>query len=281
MKTRTISRMVAPLLVAVAALLPNSMAAYDFEEGGIYYNIVGTDAQVTYLTTTNNGTYSGNVVIPERVTHGGVTYPVTSIGSSAFSHSSGLTDVTIPNTIESIGDHAFGYCTHLKSVVIPNSVVTMGRCTFHTCSSLTSAVIGNGVRLIDEYDFQYCGNLTSVVIGSSVEHLAIKVFFDCYKLTDVTCLAPQPPTMYAYYSFDPMVYQYGTLKVIGASMAAYMADENWGRFHAFEYKTLATRLSLNKTMMTLHGGESQQLTVSVTPADASSSVQWKIGRAHV
>ena len=273
MELKSFTRRVAAAVVALAALMPATMSAYDFVEGGIYYNMNGQEVTVTYGSQGYNS-YSGNVVIPETVTHNGVTYTVTAIGGSAFSRSSGLRGITIPNTIKSIGDHCFAYCSGLQNVVIPNSVVSLGRCVFHTCSNLKSAVIGNSVPKLDEYCFQYCGQLSKVVIGSSVTYLAIKVFYDCPKLLNVTCLAPEPPGMYADYSFSNQTYTSGTLTVPGASMAAYKADANWGRIPYFVNLTVAEQLRLDKSMLTLHSGESQQLTASVLPADASQAVQW-------
>ena len=262
------------LAVAIAAMaFPLSVAAYDFEEGGFYYNVSGSEATVTYRDK-NTGDYSGNVVIPETVTHNGVTYAVTAIGPSAFSRSSNLTSVEISKTIKTIGDHAFNYCSGLTSVVVPNSVESLGRCVFHSCSGLRTAVVGNSVPLIDEYEFQYCYSLAEVVIGESVTHLAIKTFFDCPSLRKVTCLAPVPPTMYAYYSFCDEAYTYATLCVPEASMQAYRNDENWGRFRSYQNLTLAEQLSLDKTSLTLHGNESQQLTATVLPSGASQTLMW-------
>ena len=273
MEPKSLKTLLTVALVAIAALAPATMSAYDFVEGGIYYNVSGQEATVTYGSQGYNS-YSGNVVIPETVTHNGVTYTVTAIGSSAFNRSSGLTGITIPNTIKTIGDHCFNYCSGLQNVVIPNSVVKLGRCVFHTCSNLKSAVIGNSVPMLDEYCFQYCGQLSKVVIGSSVTYLAIKVFYDCPKLLNVTCLAPVPPGMYADYSFSSQTYTSGTLTVPGASMAAYKADANWGRIPYYVNLTVAEQLTLDKSILTLHSGESQQLTATVLPADASPAVQW-------
>ena len=62
---------------------------------------------------------------------------VTSIGVQAFANCSGLTSVNIPNSVTSIGGAAFSGCTGLTSVIIPNSVTSIGRLAFDSCSGLT------------------------------------------------------------------------------------------------------------------------------------------------
>ena len=95
-------------LLVLALLLPAIATAHDFVVDGIYYdiNINGNEATVTYNGSNIKfpiGDYSGSVTIPSSVTYNGVTYSVTSIGRSTFSMCSGLTSVTIPNTVTSIG----------------------------------------------------------------------------------------------------------------------------------------------------------------------------------
>ncbi len=261
------------LFVAMAAMLPASMSAYDFKEGDFYYNVNGNEATVTFEVE-NVGSYSGDVVIPETVVHNGVEYAVTAIGYKAFYHCYNMTSIEIPNSIVSISSHAFWNCERLQSVVIPNSVVSLYPGAFNSCDNLKTVVIGNSVPVIEEYCFQYCGQLTDVVIGSSVTYLAIKAFYDCPSLRKVTCLAPVPPAMYAYYSFSDQAYTYATLCVPEASMQAYRNDENWGRFRHYQNLILAEQLSLDKTSLTLLGNESQQLTATVLPAGASQELVW-------
>ena len=61
---------------------------------------------------------------------------MTSIGNRAFSVCTGLTSITIPNSVTSIGDWAFDYCSSLTSITIPNSVTSIGRFAFSECVNL-------------------------------------------------------------------------------------------------------------------------------------------------
>ena len=63
---------------------------------------------------------------------------MTSIGGYAFDSCSGLTSITIGNSVTSIGEGAFSYCSGLTSVTIPESVTSIGSWAFDSCSGLTS-----------------------------------------------------------------------------------------------------------------------------------------------
>ena len=140
------------------ALWLNSMAfAYEIEHEGLYYNVIATDDDThknVEVTHPEGYYYSGDVVIPSSFMKEDVQYTVKSIGNGSFYGCSGLTSVTIPNSVTHLGDGAFGYSS-LTSVTIPNSVTSIGGGAFAN-SGLTSVTIPNSVTFIAGGIFQYC-----------------------------------------------------------------------------------------------------------------------------
>ena len=176
------------LLLLVAVLSATITAtAYDFEVNGIYYGItsdVDKTCSVTYRYKNGND-YSGSINIPSTVDYNNTSYTVTGIGYQAFYNCSGLTSVTIPNSVTSIRESAFEDCSSLTSVTIPNSVTSIGVSVFESCSSLTSVTIPNSVTTISYRAFYNCSSLASVVIPNSVTTISNSAFYNCSSLASV------------------------------------------------------------------------------------------------
>ena len=180
---KLLSRTIPLILILLA--IPLSASAYEFSVGGIRYATLsdGKSVEVTFKGY-NYNSYSGSVAIPSQVTYG-TTYSVTSIGKYAFRDCSGLTSVTIPNSVTSIGESAF-YKSSVTSVTIGNSVTSIGESAFWDCSGLTSVTIPNSVTKIGDHAFYGCTGLTSVTIPNSVTTIGNWAFGDCSGLTSVT-----------------------------------------------------------------------------------------------
>ena len=63
-------------------------------------------AQVTYHNYYGNN-YTGDLCIPEFISVEGTIYVVTSLGYDCFEGCTGLTSITIPNSVTSLGIHCF------------------------------------------------------------------------------------------------------------------------------------------------------------------------------
>ena len=178
------------VILAAFLFIAAALSSHAQQSGDFTYEASATAVTITGYTGTG-----GAVTIPSSI--GGL--PVTSMRGrvqqmwfdsfiyySAFAYSSGLTSVTIPNSVTSIGDYAFYGCSGLTSVAIPNSVTSIGQKAFFNCTGLTSVTIPNSVTSIGRQAFQYCTGLTSVTIGNGVTLLDYAVFDSCTVLTSVT-----------------------------------------------------------------------------------------------
>ena len=171
----------------LSVVFSTSASAYDVKVDGIYYNLFFSEnTGLTAWVTSGEEQYSGEVVIPSSITVEGKEYTVTNIRERAFYSCTGLTSVTIPNSVTSIGYYAFNGCSGLTSVTIPNSVTSIGESAFRECSSLTSVTIPNSVTSIGNSAFYKCKGLTSVTIPNSVTSIGNSAFSDCSGLTSVT-----------------------------------------------------------------------------------------------
>ncbi len=195
-------------------------AGYEFEYGGLRYTVLNESTNTVACSGCSNS-YAGRIVIPKKVNNEGITYTVVQIGAEAFYDCTGLTSITIPNSVTTIGGYAFVNCSSLTSISIPNSVKTIGEYAFYGCSSLTSinvdaanqaysskdgilynkeqtslircpegklgeVIIPNSVTYIKADAFSGCSSMTSITIPNSVTTILEGTFSRCSSLTSIT-----------------------------------------------------------------------------------------------
>lgn len=163
--------------------------------GGIYYRLDSSTqtAQVTnsrdgegYASfVMQNGDYSGNIVIPKKVTYEKVTYTVTAVGAYAFYRSRHMTSVRLPESLTEIGAHAFQECTGLTSFDFPESLTYIGFAAFSHCEGLKAIRLPNSLSSLDTHAFASCIKLKTVILPSSLTQIPESMFSQCSDLTYV------------------------------------------------------------------------------------------------
>lgn len=194
MTTKSITLFVKAVL-PIAFLATSFVAnAFDFEStDGIYYTITDSEnleVTVTYYdgksTKPEQYKYSGDIVIPSSVTNDNKTYSVTAIRDSTFFECTGLTSLTIPESITKIGKYAFEGCEGLTSLTIPESITTIDEYTFYGFTGLTSITLPENLKSIGARAFYGCTELTSITIPENITTINEYTFLGCSKLTNIT-----------------------------------------------------------------------------------------------
>ena len=121
---------------------------------------------------TNDVLYIGNHLIDAKTSLIGeyaIKTGTLTIADSAFEGCSGLTSISIPDSVTNIGDSAFKDCTVMQSVTIPDSVINIGDSMFEKCSSLTNVFIPDSVTNIGNSAFSSCNSLTTIRYTGTME----------------------------------------------------------------------------------------------------------------
>ncbi len=143
-------------------------------------------AQHTATVTGYSGTLTGALTIPSSHTVGSNTYVIVGVAANAFLGQTGLTDVTIANTVTGMGASAFQGCTALTSATLSISLTGIGASAFAGCDHLTGIAVPNSVSSIGASAFSGCSSLASLTIGNHVTSLGESAFFQCAIQGNVT-----------------------------------------------------------------------------------------------
>lgn len=143
----------------------------------------------SYLYTNDNGSITitgftgvrGVIRIPATIND----LPVRTVGDSAFSHNTILTNVSIPDSVTKIGDYAFANCNGLTNVTFGAGLKEIGKDAFFWCPSLTNITFPDSLTSIGQEAFGCCFYLNSIVIPDSVTNISDGAFYYC-GLTNAT-----------------------------------------------------------------------------------------------
>ena len=172
------------LFVAVVA------NAVTFDVDGLRYNVISMDERTVEvaiipksISYPTYSTYTGDIVIPEKVSYNSITFDVIGIGDHAFSNSS-VKSVSIPASVKHIGFGAFAYAYSIKTIDLPNGLQSIGAAAFRD-TYITEMTIPNSVKELGSTMFYDCYSLESVVLPEDITEIPDDMFNQCPALVRV------------------------------------------------------------------------------------------------
>ena len=169
------------LLLPMALLAAFNAYGYDFENGNVYYDILSVEdhtCEVVSFGLEYANSYSGEVVIPNIVSHQNVEYTVVRVDDFAFSQCGSLKSVTLPNSVCEIGKYAFFDSKSLEKIDFGEGVSNIDEYAFYGCSSLSVICLPQKVRKIPYFAFGYCKNLTGITLPKDIEKIEDNAFLN-------------------------------------------------------------------------------------------------------
>ena len=207
-----------------------------FEDEDDNGNLV-TKATVTnkYYSETADGanSYTGAVVIPEKVNIKGEMIPVVGIMGKAFYGCTNLVSVEIPTSVITIGSQAFDGSDKLEAInihpqnqkfyakdgilynklgtelifckrtfsgkfTVPSDVTKIREFAFNNCKGITEVVLPNGLNEISNAAFMNCTGMTSINIPTSLTTLGKNAFSGASSLSSSINLPASLTTISSY-----------------------------------------------------------------------------------
>ena len=232
-----------------------------------------------YKVNTNNDTYSATSaleasagsIIYKELDGGGkvlVAYPGDHRRTYHHYYQSGVTLFPLDDLYDQI-----------ITVVDATGYVEIGENAFYGNENVTQVNFDQALTTIGAHAFEN-SVLTTLTLPATIETIGEDAFKNVTTLTSITCNAVTPPAVV----FDDAVYaaisESGNITVPEEALAAYQADENWGRFWtAPPAPTVYTitvadgiengTVEVDKT----EAAEGETVTITATPVDRSYRVK--------
>jgi hypothetical protein len=173
---------------------------------------------LTGTTISSGGSCSGAITIPDSVTAianntfqnatsltavtFGANSLLTTIGNSAFIHTTSLLELVIPKGVTVIEPFTFAETYNLTSITLPDSVTAIGSGAFNNARSLTTFTFPKNVTTISDGLFLGASSLTNVIYasGSAITTISDFAFNSTISLQQITI--PASVTTIGDYAFQ-------------------------------------------------------------------------------
>jgi len=121
------------------------------------------------------------------------------IEDRVFNNCTSLTMINLPNTLRYIGSYAFAGCISMSGTLnIPASVYELGSFSFNQCSAINTVFTASGLIRINASTFSNMIALTTITLPGSLCFVGASAITNCTNLTQIriTKITSIPPTAY-------------------------------------------------------------------------------------
>ena len=245
----------------------------------------GVETVAMYAFT--NCTALEKVLLPQSLTH---------ISGNAFDGCTVLTDIKLPEGLKYLDAYAFRNCDSITEIALGAAIESLESSgVFYDCDSLETFTMSDTPKLLYVgYDFfSDCDALKNVTLSRSVKSIEARAFQNCASLEEIT-LPYHVATIYAnafgscpklkkvvmnrsVTFIDPSAFSYPGLTTIYGVAGTY--PQTWADANGFDFvanEVHAESLTLNTTELTIECGKTERLMLSVSPADTTDVLTWRI-----
>ena len=200
---------------------------------------------------------------------------VIEIEDSAFRECANLSKVTLGERVKTLGQYTFYKCPVLSGMALPDSLTTMGIYCFAECDKLVAVTFGTGLTQIPSYAFNLCQSLKKIELPYRMQTVEANAFTNCISLTEVTIPRNTSSIASNAFSYPTKMTVYG----ITGTYAETYAKGVGAKFVNKEVK--ATKVQLSETNLSINKGETTTLILTVTPQNFTDEVTWKSSNTNV
>ena len=244
----------------------NAANPYYFTQDGVLFGPALVNYKPQYKDAYTLQSYpagrEGAYTIPSTV-HG---KEIDQIWTSGFEGASGLTGISIPSSIGRLGTAAFEG-TGLTHVTIPDTVQQVDPAVFQNCTKLVSVKLPAGLAEIDQYMFANCISLQHVDMPDSITKINIYAFHNCTSLTSLAL--PKNLSSLSVGCFDKCINLQHV--VVPTSVISFPKDD-LGVYNPFKYSPVTVYVQRGSNADRFFNNNLAELQASATASGGSLKV---------
>lgn len=171
------------------------------------------------------------------------------IDDNAFSGSSIMGELMLPNSIISIGDNAFRGNKISGPLILPPNLSNLSKDAFSYNPGICGIIeIPKNLSYIPEYCFYACSGVEGIRLHKNIDAIGSYAFTNCFSVNSIICESYNPPFI-GIGTFNGVPKDNFTIQVPQSSISLYQTTIGWNEFVRFSaYKDFSVNRDLIRSL---------------------------------